>query len=153
MGDGAVAGGYDRGVFARNALARSRRRPLVTILLRGAAIALVALAAARAGAEPTPAADAIGLPAAAPGAPHHGSPSRPDYDCSRGGFCGSEGWEYGSYATDTKESMGCGPDSAGVDLWDLSSMHAPTLPAFARQYCTFFYGFASCWVPTVICEN
>lgn len=84
---------------------------------------------------------------------HLGSPSRPDYDCSKGGFCGTEGWDYGSYAGDTKESTGCGPGPDGVDLWDLSASHSPTLPDFARPYCAFLYGFASCSLPTVICEN
>lgn len=114
---------------------------------------LVGVVPARVGAEqPAP-----GTPAAAPAgtaaAAHKGSPSRPDYDCSKGGFCGTEGWDYGSYANDTKESTGCGPGPDGVDTWDLSASHAPTLPDFAKPYCAFLYGFATCSLPTVICEN
>jgi hypothetical protein len=88
--------------------------------------------------------------AADPGKP---AGPRPDYDCSRGGFCGSEGWEYGSYAEDTKESSGCGVGADGVDKWDLSASHTPILPPFARPYCAFFYGFGACAVRTVVCEN
>lgn len=83
----------------------------------------------------------------------HAAKPRPGYDCFKGGFCGIEGWNYGSYAGDTKESTGCGPDEKGVDIWDKTASHPPTLPDFARPYCAFFYGFAACSLPTVVCEN
>lgn len=138
---------------ARSAFTRPSRRAIGRRPAWGAALALLALAVARADAETAPSPAAAGLPSVAAAAPHHGSPSRPDYDCSKGGFCGTEGWEYGSYAKDTKESTGCGPGPDGVDLWDLSAAHSPTLPDFAKPYCAFFYGFATCSLPTVICEN
>lgn len=78
---------------------------------------------------------------------------RPGYDCFKGGFCGIEGWAYGSYAADTKESTGCGVDKDGVDIWEVTAAQPPTLPDFARPYCAFFYGFAACSLPTVVCEN
>lgn len=123
------------------------------LLAWGTAVALTVGGAGRVGAGEPPPPVGAGLPAAAASAPNRGSPSRPEYDCSKGGFCGTEGWEYGSYATDTKESTGCGPGPDGVDLWDLSASHSPTLPDFAKPYCAFFYGFKTCSLPTVICEN
>jgi hypothetical protein len=81
------------------------------------------------------------------------SEKRPDYDCWKGGFCGSEGWAYGAYAQDTKESTGCGRGKDGVDWWDYAAVRAITLPDFARPYCAFFYGFQLCSVQTVVCEN
>lgn len=117
------------------------RRGTRHLLAYGAAVLAVAWIASGTAADPGP------PRAGASAAPH------PDYDCTKGGFCGSDGWEYGSYAKDTKESSGCGVGEDGVDKWDLSASHAPILPSFARPYCAFFYGFGACAVPTVVCEN
>jgi len=126
-------------------------------LARGAIVVVLALIAARTGAAPTPreasAPPGDGTTRAGPIAAPRASGPRPDYDCSKGGFCGTEGWAYGSYAADTKESTGCGVGEDGVDRWALSASHSPTLPEFARPYCAFFYGFKACSVPTVVCEN
>ena len=105
------------------------------LLAWGTAVALTVGGAGRVGAGEPPPPVGAGLPAAAASAPNRGSPSRPEYDCSKGGFCGTEGWEYGSYATDTKDPNGGGPGPDGVDLWDLSASHSPPLPDFAKHYC------------------
>jgi hypothetical protein len=119
---------------------------------RVAAALLVALAGGSAHGETTE----IPVPSAAPARPTdgaHGSTTRPDYDCTKGGFCGSDGWAYGSYASDTKESTGCEPRPDGTDDWDRFAAQTPVLPEFARSRCAFFYGFGNCWVPRVVCEN
>ena len=75
------------------------------------------------------------------------------YNCYIGGFCGSEGWGYGIYADDTKESTGCDEPEEAAALWDQGVLHVPPLPDFALPRCTFFYDFRSCSLPTVICLN
>lgn len=75
------------------------------------------------------------------------------YNCYIGGFCGSEGWGYGDYAEDTRESSGCGMGSEKSAAWETGVSQVPPLPPFALSHCTFFYGFRACSLPTVICLN
>ena len=75
------------------------------------------------------------------------------YTCYLGGFCGSEGWGYGDYAEDTRESSGCGVGAQNIAAWETGVSHVPPLPSFALAHCTFFYGFRACSLPTVVCLN
>lgn len=119
-------------------------------IARGAAALLVAVGVSAGGLGPTPAADAP--TASGEEAPPPARP-RPGYLCHRGGFCGSQGWAYGNYENDTKESTGCGVEEEDSAQWDLGVSQTPILPEFTRANCSFFYGILSCSIPTVVCLN
>ena len=74
--------------------------------------------------------------------------------CYVAGFCGVEGWAYGTYKDTTRESSGCTEIApGGVDHWARGVSHVPLLPKFAESQCTFFYHFSVCSLPSFTCRS